>query len=49
MTRSTKKRYAKPRITAQGSIDKITLDDKVLGPPSDGFLFDGAPSPENAS
>ncbi len=47
MTRSTKKRYTKPRITAQGSIDKITLN-KELGPPSDGFLFDAVPIP-NAS
>ncbi len=25
MTQSTKKRYTKPRITAQGSVDEITL------------------------
>ncbi len=41
MTRRTKKRYTKPLITAQGNVDKITLEqNKDLGP-ADGYLFQG--------
>ena len=40
MTKSTKKRYTKPRITAQGSIEKSTLH-KELGPPSDAYGLKG--------
>ncbi len=48
MTKSTKKRYTKPRITAQGSVDKITLEQNKDFGPTDGYLFLGAPI-QNAS
>ncbi|MHC4516538.1 MAG: hypothetical protein ACYTGW_21010 [Planctomycetota bacterium] len=42
MPKNTKKRYTKPRVTAQGSVDKITLQNKKYGA-TDGFLFEGNP------
>ncbi|MHC4899582.1 MAG: hypothetical protein ACYTGW_21025 [Planctomycetota bacterium] len=47
MTKNTKKRYTKPSITAHGSVDKSTLQNKKLGG-SDSFLFEGQPI-QNAS
>ena len=43
MSNSTKKRYSKPRITAQGSVDKITLEQNKDYGPTDGYLFQGNP------
>lgn len=43
MTKNTKKRYEKPSITPQGSVDKITLEtNKDLGG-SDGITFQNNP------
>ena len=48
MTNTNKKRYSKPRITPEGSVDKITLEqDKTWGG-SDGFTLDQVPI-QNAS
>jgi hypothetical protein len=48
MTKSSKKRYTKPRITAQGSVDKITLEQNKGYGSTDGYLFQGNPI-QNAS
>ena len=39
MTKSTKKRYTKPRITAQGSVDEITLEHNQDYGPTGGYLL----------
>ena len=48
MNKSTKKRYTKPRITVQGSVDKITLEQNKDFGPTDGYTFEGQPI-QNAS
>ncbi|MHC4516453.1 MAG: hypothetical protein ACYS5W_22540 [Planctomycetota bacterium] len=47
MTKSTKKRYTKPSITAHGSVDKITLQNKKAGA-GDGLILLNDPI-QNAS
>ena len=38
-----KKRYEKPRISELGSIQELTLANKIIAAPSDGFSFNGQP------
>jgi hypothetical protein len=35
--------YRKPRISELGSIQELTLANKVIAAPSDGFFFQGQP------
>lgn len=37
------KRYEKPRISEIGSIQELTLANKIIAAPSDGFSFNGQP------
>lgn len=43
MNEDRKKRYEKPRISELGSIQELTLANKILAAPSDGFSFNGQP------
>ena len=43
MHENTQKPYEKPRILELGSIQELTLANKILSSPSDGFSFNGQP------
>lgn len=43
MHEDSKKPYEKPRISELGSIQELTLANKIIAAPSDGFSFNGQP------
>ena len=43
MNDDRKKPYEKPRISELGPISELTLANKILASPSDGFSFNGQP------
>ena len=38
-----KKPYEKPQVSRLGSIEELTLANKIIAAPSDGFSFNGQP------
>jgi hypothetical protein len=43
MTDASKKPYEKPQLLELGSIQELTLANKIVAAPSDGFSFNGQP------